>query len=128
MMAGGIALLWRLPPVEAMFIAAAMVANSVVITAEVLSRGLLDLRASRAILASVVVDDILGLIVLAVVSGSAQGRMNSFDLILTATLALGSRCSSGSGCLRSTRAWQRLSERSSRAWHCRKPSKSACGR
>jgi Kef-type K+ transport system membrane component KefB len=89
-MAGGVALLWRRPPVEAMFIAAAMAATSVVITAEVLSsRGLLDLRASRVILASAVVDDILGLIVLAIVSGSAQGRMNWFDLILTATLAIG---------------------------------------
>jgi Kef-type K+ transport system membrane component KefB len=89
-MAGGVALLWRLPPVEAMFIAAAMVATSVVITAEVLSsRGLLDLRASRVILASAVVDDILGLIVLAIVSGSAQGRMNWFDLTLTALLAIG---------------------------------------
>jgi Kef-type K+ transport system membrane component KefB len=89
-MAGGVALAWHRPPVEAMFIAAAMVATSVVITAEVLSsRGLLDMRASRVILASAVVDDILGLIVLAIVSGSAQGRMNWFDLILTATLAIG---------------------------------------
>lgn len=89
-MAGGVALLWRLPPVEAMYIAAAMVATSVVITAEVLSsRGLLDLRASRVILASAVVDDILGLIVLAIVSGSARGHMNWFDLILTALLSIG---------------------------------------
>jgi Kef-type K+ transport system membrane component KefB len=89
-MAGGVALLWNRPTVEAMFIAAAMAATSVVITAEVLSsRGLLDLRASRVILASAVVDDILGLIVLAIVSGSAQGRMNWFDLILTAVLAIG---------------------------------------
>ncbi len=88
-MAGEVALLWHLPPVEAMFIAAAMAATSVVITAEVLSsRGLLDMRASRIILASAVVDDILGLIVLAIVSGSAQGRVNWFDLILTALLAI----------------------------------------
>jgi Kef-type K+ transport system membrane component KefB len=88
-MAGGVALLWHRPPIEAMFIAAAMVATSVVITAEVLSsRGLLHARASRVILASAVVDDILGLIVLAIVSGSARGRMNWFDLILTAVLAI----------------------------------------
>jgi len=88
-MAGGVALLWHRPPVEALFIAAAMVATSVVITAEVLaSRGLLDARASRVILASAVIDDILGLIVLAVVSGYAQGRMNWFDLILTDLLAI----------------------------------------
>jgi Kef-type K+ transport system membrane component KefB len=88
-MAGGVALLWGRPSVEALFIAAAMVATSVVITAEVLaSRGLLHARASRVILASAVVDDILGLIVLAIVSGYAQGRMNWFDLSLTAVLAI----------------------------------------
>jgi Kef-type K+ transport system membrane component KefB len=87
--AGGLALLWGRPRVEAMFIAAAMVATSVVITAEVLSsRGLLSARASRVILASAVVDDILGLIVLAVVSGEARGSVNWFDLILTALLAI----------------------------------------
>jgi Kef-type K+ transport system membrane component KefB len=87
--AGGLALLWGMPRIEAMFIAAAMVATSVVITAEVLSsRGLLGARASRVILASAVVDDILGLIVLAVVSGEARGSVNWFDLILTAALAI----------------------------------------
>jgi Kef-type K+ transport system membrane component KefB len=88
-MAGGVALLWKRPTVEAMFIAAAMSATSVVITAEVLSaRGLLNARASRIILASAVIDDILGLIVLAAVSSYAQGRMNWFDLILTDALAV----------------------------------------
>jgi Kef-type K+ transport system membrane component KefB len=87
--AGGLALLWGRPPVEAMFIAAAMVATSVVITAEVLSsRGLLTTRASRVILASAVVDDILGLIVLAVVSGEARGSVNWLELSLTAALAI----------------------------------------
>lgn len=88
-LAGGVALWFGLPPVEASFIGAAMVATSVAITAEVLSsRGLLDKRASRVILAAAVVDDILGLIVLAVVSGSARGQMNWFDLILTDLLAI----------------------------------------
>ncbi len=87
--AGGVAFLWGRPRTEAMFIAAAMVATSVVITAEVLSsRGLLAARASRVILAAAVVDDILGLIVLAVVSGEARGSVNWFDLILTAALAI----------------------------------------
>jgi Kef-type K+ transport system membrane component KefB len=46
------------------------------------------MRASRVILASAVVDDILGLIVLAIVSGAARGQMNWFDLVLTASLAI----------------------------------------
>ena len=90
LMGGGIALLWGLAGVEAMFIGAAVVATSVVITAEVLSsRGLLDLRASRIILGAAVFDDILGLIVLAIVSSLAQGRMNWVDLVLTGAIASG---------------------------------------
>jgi len=87
--AGGIALLWGRPRIEATFIAAAMVATSVVITAEVLSsRGVLTARASRVILAAAVVDDILGLIVLAIVSGEARGSVNWLELTLTAALAI----------------------------------------
>jgi Kef-type K+ transport system membrane component KefB len=67
-----------------------MVATSVVITAEVLSsRNLLQAVASRVILAAAVVDDVLGLIVLAVVTSYAQGRMNWVDLVLTGLLAAG---------------------------------------
>jgi Kef-type K+ transport system membrane component KefB len=67
-----------------------MVATSVGITAHVLaSRGLLEWRASRIILAAAVVDDVLGLIVLALVSGMAEGAVNYLDLGLTAALALG---------------------------------------
>ena len=87
---GGIALLWGQPAIEAMFIASAMVATSVVITAEVLSsRGLLHARASRVILAAAVVDDVLGLIVLALVSSYARGQVNWVDLTLTGLIAAG---------------------------------------
>ncbi len=87
---GGVAWLWGRPAVEALFIAAAVVATSVVITAEVLSsRGLLQARASRVILAAAVVDDVLGLIVLALVSSYARGQMNWIDLAITAALASG---------------------------------------
>jgi Kef-type K+ transport system membrane component KefB len=41
------------------------------------------------ILAAAVVDDVLGLIVLAVVSGLAKGRVNYVDVGLTAAIALG---------------------------------------
>lgn len=76
--------------VEAIFAGAAMVATSVGITAQVLSsKGLLDNQASRVILAAAVIDDVLGLIVLATVSSVAKGDVNFFQLALTAALAIG---------------------------------------
>jgi Kef-type K+ transport system membrane component KefB len=86
----GICALWGEPRLESIFTGAAMVATSVGITAQVLaSRGVLDMRASRTILAAAVIDDVLGLIVLAVVSGMAKGAVNYLDIALTAGLALG---------------------------------------
>ena len=86
----GICALWGEPRLESIFTGAAMVATSVGITAQVLAaRGLLDLRASRIILAAAVIDDVLGLIVLAVVSGMAKGAVNYLDIAFTAALALG---------------------------------------
>ena len=82
--------MWHTQRVESLFVAAAMVATSVGITAQVLaSHGLLEHRASKVILAAAVIDDVLGLIVLAVVSGVARGRVNVADLMLTAALAVG---------------------------------------
>ena len=70
----GISALWGEPSLESIFTGAAMVATSVGITAEVLAaRGLLRTQAARVILAAAVVDDVLGLIVLAVISGLAKG-------------------------------------------------------
>ena len=75
---------------EALFLAAALVATSVGITAQVLAaRGLLELTASRIILAAAVIDDVIGLIVLAVVTSVAQSRWNLGELLLTAGLAIG---------------------------------------
>ena len=86
----GICALWGEPRLESIFTGAAMVATSVGITAQVLAaRGLLEMRASRIILAAAVVDDVLGLIVLALVSGMAKGAVNYLDIALTAALALG---------------------------------------
>lgn len=67
---------------EALFVAAAMVATSVGITARVLR----DLRAvtsppARVVLAAAVVDDILAVIVLSVVAGLAADDLSSVDLI-----------------------------------------------
>jgi Kef-type K+ transport system membrane component KefB len=86
----GISALWGEPTLESIFTGAAMVATSVGITAEVLAaRGLLRTQAARVILAAAVVDDVLGLIVLAVVSGLAQGKLNYVDIGLTGAIALG---------------------------------------
>jgi len=86
----GICVLWGEPRIESIFVGAAMVATSVGITGEVLAaRGLLATRAARIILAAAVVDDILGLLVLAVVSGMAKGSVNYLDIALTAVIAIG---------------------------------------
>jgi Kef-type K+ transport system membrane component KefB len=89
-MGWGIAELFGAPRIESIFTGAAMVATSVGITAQVLSsRGLLETRAARVILAAAVVDDVLGLIVLALVSDLAHGAIHYFDVALTGALAMG---------------------------------------
>jgi Kef-type K+ transport system membrane component KefB len=81
--------LWGEPQLEAIFMGAAMVATSVGITAQVLaSKGWLQVRASRIILAAAVIDDVLGLIVLALVSSMATGEVNVLGLAVTATVAI----------------------------------------
>ncbi len=86
----GILRLWGEPQIESIFVGAAMVATSVGITAQVLAaKGLLQERASRIILAAAVIDDVLGLIILALVSSLAKGKVNFLELALTATLAIG---------------------------------------
>ncbi len=84
----GILSAWGAPQVEGVFVGAAMVATSVGITASVLSaRGLLHEIASQIILAAAVIDDVLGLIVLAIVSSVARGHINFLDIALVAGLA-----------------------------------------
>jgi Kef-type K+ transport system membrane component KefB len=86
----GISALWGEPRIESIFTGAAMVATSVGITAQVLAaRGLLATKAARVILAAAVVDDVLGLIVLALVSDMARGSMEYLDVAITGGLALG---------------------------------------
>jgi Kef-type K+ transport system membrane component KefB len=76
--------------IESLFVGAAMVATSVGITAQVLAGlGLLNVLASRIILAAAVIDDILGLIVLAIVSSVSQGSVNVLQLVTTAAIAIG---------------------------------------
>lgn len=86
----GILTLWGASQIEAIFIGATMVATSVGITAQVLaSGGLLGEKSSKVILAAAVIDDVLGLLVLAVVSSMARGKFNIAEILLTATLAIG---------------------------------------
>jgi Kef-type K+ transport system membrane component KefB len=86
----GILRFWGEPQIESIFVGAAMVATSVGITAQVLAaKGLLQERASQIILAAAVIDDVLGLIILALVSSLAKGKVNFLELALTATLAIG---------------------------------------
>jgi Kef-type K+ transport system membrane component KefB len=76
--------------IESLFVGAAMVATSVGITAQVLAgMGLLNVLASRIILAAAVIDDILGLIVLSIVSSLAHGSVNVLQLATTAALSIG---------------------------------------
>lgn len=69
----------------AMFLAAAMVATSVGITARVIKdMHLMDVRESRIIIAAAVIDDVLGMVVLAIVQGIAgsEGGLNIVDLMI----------------------------------------------
>lgn len=81
---------WGYGQIEAIFVGASMVATSVGITAQVLAaKGLLQLRSSQVILAAAVIDDVLGLLVLAVVSSTARGKVNILELAITAAVAIG---------------------------------------
>src|SRR5262249_26239323 len=82
---------WGRTQIEAVFVGAAMVATSVGITARVLGQmGLLNLEVSRIILGAAVIDDILGLLILAVVSSIAkEGGVNYVQIGTTVALAIG---------------------------------------
>jgi Kef-type K+ transport system membrane component KefB len=86
-----IMLVWGETQIEAIFVGAAMVATSVGVTARVLGQmGLLGLEVSRIILGAAVIDDILGLLILAVVSSLArEGGVSYAQIGTTAALAIG---------------------------------------
>jgi Kef-type K+ transport system membrane component KefB len=86
----GIMRLWGQTNIEAIFVAAAMVATSAGITVPVLERlGVLKSTAAQIILAAAVIDDVLGLLVLALVSSMARGTINYLQLTATAAVAIG---------------------------------------
>jgi len=69
---------------EVLFVGAALAATSVGITARVLrDLGAVRSRPSRVILGAAVIDDILAILVLAVVSGLAAGTLSTVELTLT---------------------------------------------
>lgn len=89
-MGWGLMAWWGQPNIESIFVGAAMVATSVGITAQVLSaRGVLQERASKIILAAAVIDDVLGLLVLASVSSMARGSVDYVQIGTTVALAIG---------------------------------------
>lgn len=75
---------------ECLFVAAALVATSVGITARVIKDlGKMETVEARVILGAAVIDDVLGLIILAMVSGIAQGgALDLLDVAIVAILAV----------------------------------------
>ncbi len=77
------------PRVEAAFVATALVATSVGITARVLHElGVLRSDEARIILGAAVIDDVLGLILLAVVSATAQAAASPLGITLVSLQAV----------------------------------------
>ncbi|MEW5747741.1 MAG: cation:proton antiporter [Candidatus Thermoplasmatota archaeon] len=75
--------------VEAMFVGAALVATSVGITARVLQDlGMIGTTEAKIILGAAVVDDILAMIVLTIVSGSASGSLDTLHIGVVVAEAL----------------------------------------
>lgn len=82
--------MWGATNISSLFVGTALVATSVGITARVLaSLQLLNTPVARIILGAAVIDDILGLLVLSVVSSSSAGTINYWELGTTALLAIG---------------------------------------
>ncbi len=78
------------PALEALFIGTALVATSVGITARVLGdMGLIQEMESKIILGAAVIDDVIGMILLAVVSGLGEGALSWVRIALVAIEAIG---------------------------------------
>lgn len=78
------------PTLEALFIGTALVATSVGITARVLGdMGLIQELESRIILGAAVIDDIIGMILLAIVSGLGEGALSWIRIAVVAIEAIG---------------------------------------
>jgi len=75
--------------IEAAFIGTALVATSIGITAKVLrDMKVSNTKEAKIIMGAAVIDDIFGMVVLAIVSGMAHGSTHLIDLAVTITLAV----------------------------------------
>jgi Kef-type K+ transport system membrane component KefB len=101
------------PAVESLFIGVALVATSVGITARVLrDLGVLGAREARIILGAAVIDDILGLLMLTIVSGIGRsGQVRVGQVITIAMLALVFTVVVGLGGTWAARRWFHLARR-----------------
>lgn len=89
-MGAGLLLFYGANTNEAIFVGASLVATSVGITAQVLSaKGLLHEISSKVILTAAVIDDVLGLLVLAVVSSVARAKFDALQIAVTTVIAVG---------------------------------------
>jgi len=76
--------------IEAMFLGAAMVATSVGITARVFADlGIVETKVARVILGAAVIDDVIGLLVLAIVTGVGKGTLSFVKIGLITLEAVG---------------------------------------
>ncbi|HEX9775544.1 MAG TPA: cation:proton antiporter [Actinomycetota bacterium] len=86
----GVSLMFGETGAQAAFVATALVATSVGITARVLADiGKLATREARVILGAAVIDDVLGLLVLAVVVGASQGSLEPGRVVILLIEAIG---------------------------------------
>ena len=86
----GAGLVFRHSHPESVFLGTALVATSVGITARVLGEvGQQQSSSGRIILGAAVIDDILGMIILAVVSGVTLGQKDARQIVIAVALALG---------------------------------------
>jgi hypothetical protein len=117
--------LLRHPQIEAIFVGAAMVATSVGITARVLrDLGVIASAEARIILGAAVIDDILAMVILAVVPGlAATGSISPLEIALVAgqaTLFTAFLALVGTGAMRRYGlglGWLRMDSPPSR-WRC----------
>lgn len=84
-----VGMLFNYSPIENMFIGTTLVATSVGITIRVLQElGYARRISAKIILAAAILDDILGLLVLAIVKNIALGKSNFVELVLLAVQAI----------------------------------------
>ena len=78
-----LAKLFHFSTIQSVFVATALVATSVAITANVLKEmGKLNTEAAKAIIGAAVIDDVLSIFVLSIVTGAVKSSITTWDIIL----------------------------------------------